>query len=148
MIRRAAAIMWKRIRSLLMLIGPHVKRGYVSHTLANFGSIMKMIFILRRPAYLKPFRRDASLPRDAFTDRPDLSRYRPSAHRQAAVRSRSSVQTVRSPLQLEGRPGIAAHRRPGRHAPATRPPARPAIAGDSTEARAGDWNRQMNANQR
>jgi len=61
-------------RSLLILIGPHVKKGYVSHTLANFGSIMKMIFILLDLPYLNHFDATASLPRDAFTDRPDLSR--------------------------------------------------------------------------
>jgi hypothetical protein len=33
-------------RSVLMMIGPYVKRGYVSHTLANFGSILKTIFTL------------------------------------------------------------------------------------------------------
>jgi hypothetical protein len=33
-------------RSILLMISPHVQRGYVSHTHASFGSIMRMIFIL------------------------------------------------------------------------------------------------------
>ena len=33
-----------------MLIGPHVKRGYVSHTLADFGSIIRLIFTRARTA--------------------------------------------------------------------------------------------------
>ena len=33
-------------RSMLMLIGPYVKKGYVSHALASFGSIMRLIFTL------------------------------------------------------------------------------------------------------
>jgi YVTN family beta-propeller protein len=60
-------------RSILMLIGPHVKRGYVSHRLASFGSIMKLIFVLLDLPYLNQFDATASLPRDCFTDRPDPS---------------------------------------------------------------------------
>ena len=45
-------------RSVLMLIGPYVKRGYVSHTLASFGSLMRLIFTLARSAAAQPVRRD------------------------------------------------------------------------------------------
>ena len=31
-------------RSILMLIGPHVRRGHVSSELMSFGSLIKMIF--------------------------------------------------------------------------------------------------------
>ncbi len=61
-------------RSLLLLISPHVKRGYVSHTHASFGSIMRMIFILLGLPSLNQFDHAASLPRDFFTRSPD---YRP-----------------------------------------------------------------------
>jgi len=62
-------------RSILMLIGPYVKRGYVSHTLASFGSIMKMIFTLLDLPYLNQFDAAASLPADMFTDQPDYTPY-------------------------------------------------------------------------
>ena len=63
-------------RSILMMIGPHVRRGYVSHTLANFASIVKMIFILLDLPYLNQFDASASLPLDFFTDHPDVTPYR------------------------------------------------------------------------
>ncbi len=63
-------------RSVLMMIGPYVKKGYVSHTLASFGSIMKMIFTLLDLPYLNQFDAAASLPRDFFTDEPDYATYR------------------------------------------------------------------------
>jgi YVTN family beta-propeller protein len=62
-------------RSVLMLISPHVKHGYVSHTLANFGSIMKMIFVLLDLPHLNQFDAAASLPADFFTDQPDYTPY-------------------------------------------------------------------------
>ncbi len=31
-------------RSVLMMAGPYVKRNYVSHTHANFGSILKVVY--------------------------------------------------------------------------------------------------------
>ncbi len=62
-------------RSLLMLIGPHVKRGYVSSTLMNFGSVLKTIFTLLDLPYLNQFDATASLPRDVFTDVPDFTPY-------------------------------------------------------------------------
>ncbi len=61
-------------RSILLMISPHVKSGYVSHTHASFGSIMRMLFILLDLPSLNQFDHAASLPRDLFTDRPD---YRP-----------------------------------------------------------------------
>jgi hypothetical protein len=55
------------------MMGPYVKRGYVSHTLASFGSLMKLIFVILDLPYLNHFDAAASLPRDFFTDQPDLS---------------------------------------------------------------------------
>ncbi len=63
-------------RSVLMMIGPYVKKGYVSHRLASFGSIMKIIFTLLDLPYLNQFDAAASLPRDFFTDEPDYTVYR------------------------------------------------------------------------
>jgi YVTN family beta-propeller protein len=63
-------------RSVLMMIGPYVRKGYVSHTLASFGSIIKMIFTLLDLPYLNQFDAAASLPRDFFTDKPDYAPYK------------------------------------------------------------------------
>ena len=62
-------------RSVLMMIGPYVKKGYVSHTQASFGSLIKMIFTLLDLPYLSQFDAAASLPRDFFTDDPDYTPY-------------------------------------------------------------------------
>jgi len=63
-------------RSLLMLIGPHVKRGYVSHRLADFGSIIRLIFTLLGLPPLNQFDAAAPLPLDVFADgAPDLTPY-------------------------------------------------------------------------
>jgi YVTN family beta-propeller protein len=66
-------------RSLVMFIGPHVKRGYVSHVLADFGSLMKLMFRLLGVPPLNQFDATASLPLDMFTDMPDLTPYRARA---------------------------------------------------------------------
>jgi hypothetical protein len=58
-----------------MLIGPHVKRGYVSHTLASFGSIMRLIFTLFDLPPLNHFDATASLPLDFFAAPLDLTPY-------------------------------------------------------------------------
>jgi DNA-binding beta-propeller fold protein YncE len=63
-------------RSILMMVGPYAKRGYVSHQLANFGSVMKTIFTLLDLPYLNQFDATASLPRDYFTDQPDFTPYK------------------------------------------------------------------------
>jgi hypothetical protein len=63
-------------RSLLMLIGPHVKRGYVSHALADFGSIIRLIFTLLGLPPLNQFDASAPLPLDLFGDgAPDAAPY-------------------------------------------------------------------------
>lgn len=62
-------------RSLLLLAGPYVKRGYVSHTHANFGSILKMIYNLLGVPYVNQYDATASLLQDFFTDKPDLRPY-------------------------------------------------------------------------
>jgi len=62
-------------RSILMMIGPHVKRGYVSHTFASFGSIIRAIFTLLDLPCLNQFDATASLLQDFFTDQPDFTPY-------------------------------------------------------------------------
>ncbi len=64
-------------RSVLMLIGPHVKRGYVSHALTDFGSLMRLIFTLLGLPALNQFDATATLPHDFFsTGPPDPTPYR------------------------------------------------------------------------
>lgn len=62
-------------RSLLMMAGPYVKRGYVSHTHANFGSILKVIYNLLNVPYVNQYDLTASLLSDFFTDKPDFTPY-------------------------------------------------------------------------
>jgi YVTN family beta-propeller protein len=62
-------------RSVLLLISPYVKQHYVSSELMNFGSVMKMIFTILDLPYLNQFDAAASLPRDFFTDTPNLATY-------------------------------------------------------------------------
>lgn len=62
-------------RSILMMISPHVNKGYVSHTLTSFGSIMRMMFTILDLPPLNHYDATASLPRDFFTDKPDFAPY-------------------------------------------------------------------------
>ena len=62
-------------RSILMMAGPYVKRGYVSHTHANFGSILKTIYNILDVPYVNQFDVTASLLQDFFTPVPDYSPY-------------------------------------------------------------------------
>ena len=62
-------------RSLLMMAGPYVKRGYVSHTHANFGSILKVIYNILGVPYVNQYDLTASLLQDFFTDKPDFRPY-------------------------------------------------------------------------
>lgn len=57
-------------RSLLLFIGPHVRRGYVSHTLADFGSLMRLIFTVLGMPPLNQFDAAATLPLDVFSNGP------------------------------------------------------------------------------
>jgi YVTN family beta-propeller protein len=63
-------------RSILMLIGPRVKRGYVSHTLADFGSVVRLIFTLLGLPPLNQFDAAASLPLDFFASEANTAPYR------------------------------------------------------------------------
>ncbi len=64
-------------RSILMLVSPYVRKGSVSSTLLDFGSIMKMIFTLLDLPCLNQFDATAAMPGDCFTDQPDFAPYTP-----------------------------------------------------------------------
>ncbi len=62
-------------RSILMMQGPYIKKGYVSHTHANFGSILKTIYNILDVNYVNQFDVTASLLQDWFTSKPDYTPY-------------------------------------------------------------------------
>jgi DNA-binding beta-propeller fold protein YncE len=62
-------------RSVLMMAGPYVKKGYVSHTHANFGSLMKTVYNILNVPYVNQYDATASLLQDFFTDEPDFTPY-------------------------------------------------------------------------
>ena len=67
-------------RSILMMAGPYVKKGYVSHTHANFGSILKTIYNILGVKYVNQYDVTASLLQDFFTDKPDFTPYTLEKH--------------------------------------------------------------------
>lgn len=67
-------------RSILMMAGPYVKRGYVSHTHANFGSILKTIYNILNVPYVNQFDVTGSLLQDFFTPDPDYTPYNMVMH--------------------------------------------------------------------
>ncbi len=67
-------------RSVLMMAGPYVKKGYVSHTHANFGSILKTIYNILDVPYVNQFDVTASLLTDFFTSEPDFTPYTLEMH--------------------------------------------------------------------
>lgn len=62
-------------RSMLMMAGPYVKRGYTSHVHANFGSILKTIYNILGVNYVNQYDATASLLQDFFTEKPDYTPY-------------------------------------------------------------------------
>lgn len=67
-------------RSILMMAGPYVKKGYVSHTHANFGSILKTMYNILNVPYVNHFDITASLLQDFFTSEPDYTPYTLERH--------------------------------------------------------------------
>jgi hypothetical protein len=57
------------------MAGPYVKHGYVSHTHANFGSILKTIYNILGVPYVNQYDVTASLLQDFFTNTPDFTPY-------------------------------------------------------------------------
>jgi DNA-binding beta-propeller fold protein YncE len=62
-------------RSILMMAGPYVKKGFVSHKHANFGSILKTIYHILGVPYVNQYDATASLLDDFFTENPDFKGY-------------------------------------------------------------------------
>ena len=62
-------------RSILMMAGPYVKHGYVSHTHANFGSVLKTIYTILNVPYVNQYDATGTLLQDWFTDRPNYQPY-------------------------------------------------------------------------
>ena len=62
-------------RSVLMLAGPYVKRDYVSHTHANFGSILRVIYTLLGIPPVNHYDQTASVLDDFFTEKPNFKPY-------------------------------------------------------------------------
>lgn len=62
-------------RSILMMAGPYVKHNYVSHTHANFGAILKVIYNILNVGYVNQYDVTASLLSDFFTAKPDYTPY-------------------------------------------------------------------------
>ena len=67
-------------RSILMFAGPYVKHNYVSHTHANFGSILKVIYNILGIPYVNQYDATATLLQDYFTDSPDFTPYTLEMH--------------------------------------------------------------------
>jgi YVTN family beta-propeller protein len=62
-------------RSLLMVVSPWAKKGYVSHVHASFGSIIKTVWRILGLPFLNQYDAGATDLADMFTDQPDYSPY-------------------------------------------------------------------------
>ena len=60
-------------RSVLMMAGPYVKRGYISHRHANFGSLLRVIYTVLDLPLVNQYDQTASLLDDFFTPVPDFT---------------------------------------------------------------------------
>lgn len=63
-------------RSILMAISPYAKPGFISHTHASFGSIMKTFWNLLGIPYINQYDAGATDLYHLFTDTPDLRPYK------------------------------------------------------------------------
>lgn len=62
-------------RSICIMAGPYVRKGYVSNTHANFGSLLKVVYNILGVRYVNQYDVTASLLQDFFTDKPDYTPY-------------------------------------------------------------------------
>ena len=62
-------------RSVLILAGPYVKHGYISHEHANFGSILKTIYNILGAQYVNQYDVTANPLGDFLTAKPDFKPY-------------------------------------------------------------------------
>ncbi len=63
-------------RSLLLVISPYVKKGYVGHRHYSFGSIFKTFWHILGIPYLNQYDAGANDLSDLFTSEPDFSPYK------------------------------------------------------------------------
>ena len=75
-----------------MMAGPYVKKGYVSHTHANFGAILKTIYNILNVPYVNHFDITASLLDDFFTDEPDFTPYTLERHDSRVYNAEKSME--------------------------------------------------------
>lgn len=62
-------------RSILMMAGPWIRKGYISHTHANFGAVLKTMYRILDLPPVNQFDAAANLLSDFFTDTPDFTPY-------------------------------------------------------------------------
>jgi YVTN family beta-propeller protein len=88
-------------RTVLLVISPWVKHGYVTSTHSSIMSIIKTVNLLTGTSALNQFDAAATSLLDAFTDKPDFTPYdvRPPDHR---------VYKPVSPAALQARPDVPA----------------------------------------
>lgn len=67
-------------RSILLMAGPFVKPGYVSHRHANFGSILRTIYTLLDMPCVNQYDATATLLDDFFTNKQDKKSYIPAPY--------------------------------------------------------------------
>lgn len=67
-------------RSVLLMAGPYVKRGYVSHRHANFGAVLRLIYTILDIPAVNQYDATATLLDDFFTPEPDFSPYEALSH--------------------------------------------------------------------
>ncbi|HEX8984422.1 MAG TPA: bifunctional YncE family protein/alkaline phosphatase family protein, partial [Bryobacteraceae bacterium] len=63
-------------RTVLMALGPYVKRNYVSHTHSSFPGLLKTVFRILRLPPLNLYDATASDLADCFTEKPDFAGYK------------------------------------------------------------------------
>jgi hypothetical protein len=63
-------------RSVLLVISPWAKRGYISHRQSSIASIMKTMYLILGIPYLNLYDAAASDLADMFTTKPDFTPYR------------------------------------------------------------------------
>jgi len=62
-------------RSVLMMAGPYVNKNHVSHTHANFGAVLKVMYNILGIPYVNQYDVTGSLLTDFFTNTPDFTPY-------------------------------------------------------------------------
>ncbi len=62
-------------RSILMMAGPWIKKGHISHTHANFGAVLKTMYRILDLPPVNQFDAAANLLSDFFTGTPDFTPY-------------------------------------------------------------------------